>query len=156
MRTPLVLALLVALPLGGSVFAETEEAVTLRWRLSRSDYVRYDHRQVTKTEDGKEERSDPVLWTVHGHDIRAESQYQPGYPTRADLAAILALQLPLPQLKEGRVNRDLKLLGIAPLRITGTITGKVRKDEENLIDLVGDYRFTTRGSPEQADTHRWS
>lgn len=150
MRLPFLTSLLLVtlMPLGAA--SAKDKPQPLQWKLHPSELIHYEQRQRTM-KDGKESVSGWSRKTVFGHDIRADGQYAPVTPYRADLPMMLGLWVPIAKQGETKWKVDL----VFPKTIATRFKGKTRVDrvEGSLQHLVGEWTFARRGTGERGDTH---
>ncbi|MDF1701484.1 MAG: hypothetical protein P1V36_10045 [Planctomycetota bacterium] len=143
----LLLALL-ALPLLGLGTAHADD--TVRWRLARSDFLRYE-RTHFKRRKGTEKKQGTKIVTVHGHDLRDEGQYSCASPLHGDLFQYLAFRLPAPGAKKTSIKLDWKGGNTSAVRVKGSVS--VSEFGARLVKIEGTYAFKSRGKAGREDRY---
>ncbi len=146
--TLVVLALLASPALVTLPAREASAQDAVRWRLGRSDFLRYE-RTVTSRKAGRDKKGATKIVTVHGHDLRDGAQYSPASAVRGDLFQLLALRLPAPGAKSTAVKLDWKAKDAANLRIKGTVG--ITEVGARIIKIAGSFTFKSRGKVRRGD-----
>ena len=131
------------LGLGAPTFAADETQV--RWRLGRSDLLRYTRTYVDK----KGTRTNAGIISVFGHAIRDQRTFAPATPRHLDIPALLGFHLPDTAKAEKR-KFEWVFPKTVPVRVRGTC--EIKSKDEKTATVVGTYKFESRGKGERTDT----
>ncbi len=145
MRRIVLGGLLGVLMLGLGVASFAADETQVRWRLGRSDLLRYTRHYIAK--DGK--RTGGGTLSIFGHAIEEQRRFAPSSPRHLDIPALLALYLPETAKPEKR-RFDWVFHKTVPVRVRGTC--EIKSQDDKTATVIGTYKFASRGKGERTDT----